>query len=124
MPISHGFLLFECDVWGFGQVLCGVCELGFHNSGQSCTECVGVTKYAIIIVILAGVLGLCLFVYVSRKFETRTLVSGAKILVSYFQVVRSCHHCSSILLLACVILRVMRSVARILFVVLAGDYDD
>ncbi len=71
----------SCAV-GYTGVLCGTCALGFHNSGQTCTECVGTTKYAIVIVTVVAGLALAFFYWISIKLDTTKLVNGAKVAVS------------------------------------------
>jgi hypothetical protein len=75
---------------GYGGVMCGVCQLGYHASSTSCTLCRGsVNAYALPVVIVGAVLVLVFAYWVSTKLDTSSFVSAAKILVSFVQVLGS-----------------------------------
>ncbi len=78
----------SCGV-GFKGVLCGTCALGFHNSGQTCVECVGTTKYAIVIVVIVATLAFALLYWVSLKLDTTKFVNGAKVAVSCTRLIQT-----------------------------------
>ena len=70
-----------CGV-GYTGVLCGTCAVGYHNTAQSCTACVGTTKYAIVIVIFVAGLALWFMHWISNRINTTVLVNGAKVAIS------------------------------------------
>jgi hypothetical protein len=78
----------SCNL-GYRGPLCGVCSLGYHSNGQQCEACTGTTQAALFIVIAVAMVAIALFWYISQKLDTSKLVSGGKILVSYFQVMGS-----------------------------------
>ena len=74
---------------GYGGVKCGVCEPGFHDTGTSCTPCVGATQYLLPIVLTGALIVGAIFIWVAQRFDTRNMVNVTKILVSYLQVMGS-----------------------------------
>jgi hypothetical protein len=70
-----------CGV-GYTGVLCGTCAVGYHNAAQSCTECAGATKYAMVIVIVVSGLALWFMYWISTRINTAVLVNGAKVAIS------------------------------------------
>jgi hypothetical protein len=70
--------------------MCGVCSSGYHLSSRACELCTG-SANAYLLPVLALVLVACvaLFVYISRRVNLTKLVSAAKVIVSYLQVMGS-----------------------------------
>ena len=75
---------------GYTGVLCGVCQLGYHASGSECSLCRGsANAWLLPVMCVAVVLVGALAVWVSRRVDTTKLVNGAKVIVSYLQVMGS-----------------------------------
>ena len=75
---------------GYVGVLCGVCQVGFHASGSVCSVCRGsFNAWLLPVMCVVLVLVSALAVWVSRRLDTTKLVNGAKVLVSYLQVMGS-----------------------------------
>ena len=75
---------------GYAGVLCGVCQIGYHASGSTCSVCRGTANAWLLPIMCVVVVLLCaLAVWVSRRLDTTKLVNGAKVIVSYLQVMGS-----------------------------------
>ncbi len=70
-------------------MLCGSCSPLFHANGDICDPCIGPTKYAIVFVILVAGAATALLWYISQKLDMTKMVNGAKVAVSYLQVMGS-----------------------------------
>jgi hypothetical protein len=70
--------------------MCGVCAPGYHLSSKACELCAG-SANTYLLPILAAALLVCvaLFVFISRRVNLTKLVSAAKVIVSYLQVMGS-----------------------------------
>ena len=64
------------------QVLCDVCTIGYHNTGQQCELCRGGSvQYMLPIVIVIVLAATALIVFIGRRLDTTKFVAGAKVLV-------------------------------------------
>jgi hypothetical protein len=75
---------------GYHGPMCGVCSSGYHLSSRACELCTG-SANAYLLPVLAVTLVACvaLFVFISRRVNLTKLVSAAKVIVSYLQVMGS-----------------------------------
>jgi hypothetical protein len=70
--------------------MCGVCSPGYHLSSRACELCTGsANAYLLPVLAVALVAFVVLFVYISRRVNLTKLVSVAKVIVSYLQVMGS-----------------------------------
>ena len=75
---------------GYEGPMCGVCSPGYHLSSRACELCSGsVNAYLMPVLVLALVAFVALFVFISRRVNLTKLVSAAKVIVSYLQVMGS-----------------------------------
>jgi hypothetical protein len=89
-------LVFQCVLssgscaTGYEGPMCGVCSRGYHLSSRACELCAGsANAYLLPVLALALVAFVLLFVYISRRVNLTKLVSAAKVIVSYLQVMGS-----------------------------------
>ncbi len=79
----------SCAV-GYEGPMCGVCSSGYHLSSRACEPCTGsANAYLLPVLALAMVAIAAFFVYISRRVNLTKLVSAAKVIVSYLQVMGS-----------------------------------
>ena len=74
---------------GYSGVLCGVCQLGYHNSGAACDACAAGSSYALPVAIVVVVVALAGAVYIAKRVDTIRLVGAGKVIVSYLQIMGS-----------------------------------
>ena len=74
---------------GYRGVLCAVCERGYHQDPTGCNHC-GKLSVNVIVGVGIGLLAIILvFAYISRRVNTRQLVSALKVTVGWLQVIGS-----------------------------------
>jgi hypothetical protein len=75
---------------GYQGPMCGVCSPGYHLSSRACELCSGsANAYLLPVLALALIAFAVGFVYISRRVNLTKLISAAKVIVSYLQVMGS-----------------------------------